>query len=175
MGTVIADRLARQRALEAAANASTSTAGAITSSGTSPIAPATSGGLPLDGRFEAGRRVLDDTLNATLGNVGYQRGLIAPQMNLQLTRLGTDQGLANRRLSESMADRGILNSGVTTQNRIELSTGFDRTRQDWAQSAAEQYSLLAQQEQEARLAYARGLQDLILQIAAAQAGSPYLT
>lgn len=166
MGT----RADRQRALEAAANASTSTAGAITSTTPTP----TPGGLPLDGRFEAGRRVLDDTLNSSLGQVNYQRGLIAPQMNLQLTRLNTDQGLANRRLSESMADRGVLNSGLTTQNRIELSTGFDRTRQDYGQSAAEQYSLLAQQEQEARLAYARGLQDLILQIAAAQASSPYL-
>lgn len=134
-----------------------------------------SGGFPLTGEFEAGRRALDDQLTGTLGSILAQRQLVGPQMNLYLTRLGNDQAIAARQLRESMADRGIYNSGITRQNQILQNTGFDRTRQDYGTNAAQQYSALAQQEQEARLSYSRGLQDLLLRIAAMQAGSPYLT
>lgn len=153
---------------------------------TTPTAPTTpppadptpapaSGGFPLTGDFEAGRRALDDQLMGALGSLTAQRQLIGPQLNLYLTRLGNDQTVAAKQLRESMAARGIYNSGVTRQNQILQNTDYDRTRQDYGTNAAQQYSALAQQEQEARLSYARGLQDLLLRIAAAQAGSPYLT
>lgn len=130
--------------------------------------------MPLDPYLEQGRRGLEDMLQASLAQINASRGMIDPQLQLQLARLRTNEGIDNRGLNEAMVGRGIYNSGVTTVNRNELTTQYDRQRQDMGAAAAAQYGQLSNAEAQARLQYQQGLQELLLQVAAMQAQNPSL-
>jgi hypothetical protein len=129
-------------------------------------------GLPLTGAGEQGNRILEDQLQAALAQITGQRGLVQPGVDLALARLGTDQGIAQANLDESLVGRGIYDSGIRTTDTQELSTQFGRGRQDLALGAAQQYADLDAQAAEAYGEFMRQLQELRLNLASDLAENP---
>lgn len=121
--------------------------------------------LPLSPEFEAAHRQLDDALSQALTGIGVQRDQI-PALLAQLSaRMDTDQQESLRQTDEAANARGIYNSGIRTQDRGKVNLGYDRQRQDVANTTAQQYAELAQAESGARSGYAKDLADLYQELA----------
>jgi hypothetical protein len=123
-------------------------------------------------QFEAGRRGLDDEYSSAMMGLINQRDLIQPQMQLGLSRLGTDQGYANTSLDESLTERGMFNSGTNPYLRTrDIDIPYGRQRQDMAIGASSAYGDIASQMSQAGLGYSQGLHELLLNRAADSAAT----
>lgn len=134
---------------------------------------ATGVGLPLDPLFEAQRRALEDALAAQLQPLGPARDRILAEQNLQQTRLGTNQGVDQRRLMDLMAARGIVNSGIQARDTGRLATDYLRQYQDLANTTAGQLGEVSTAEAGAQAEYQRGLMELLLALANRSSQDPY--
>jgi len=132
-------------------------------------------GVPLTGAYEAGQRTLEDALASQLASLGVAQDQIPAMVELYKQRYATNQAQDVRSANESLAGRGVFDSGLTGQTYGLIGTDYDRQRQDLATSAASEYSSLASQQAEAWQDYQQGLMDLLLQIAASQAESGSMT
>lgn len=129
-------------------------------------------GLPLSPQFEAARRLLEDDLARTLGEIGVQRDQIGLLLNVTKQRLSTEQTRDQRSLKESLAERGIFDSSHLGTEMGTLNLGYDRRRQDLAFDASRQVSDLARAEAGAHNVYSNGLMELLLALANQQAQDP---
>lgn len=131
-------------------------------------------GLPMSPEFEAAHRALDDALAQQLMAIGVQRDQIPAMLAQMNARMNTDQGFDLKATDEADNARGLYNSGIRQQDRGEVNLGYDRQRQDVAQSTGQQYSQLASQESQAQSDYQKQLSDLMIQLAKQQASNPNL-
>lgn len=122
--------------------------------------------LPMTPGFAASNTANTDAMMAAQS--AYTTGInqIQPMANLQRARLGTDRGYAQAQLDESLAGRGIYDSGIRpylTQEKIAVPYG--RAEQDIGLNAAQQYAALAQQLANAQLAAQQDQMSALLQSA----------
>jgi hypothetical protein len=119
--------------------------------------------LPMTPQFEAGRRGVQDQMNAALAQIGVSREQIPVIANLITQRLATDEGYDNRRLDESLANRGMFDSGTNPYVRgRDIYTPYGRERQDLAFNIAQQYADLSQAENQAYLEASQAMTELLL-------------
>ena len=131
-------------------------------------------GLPLSSAFEAGRRGLEDAYAGSLGSINAQRGQVQPMLDLNLARLGTNEGESLYQTSADLGGRGIYGPGVGEQVMGDVRSGYDRQRQDMALETARVLNELSQAESETGLGYNQGLTELYLQLAEQNASDPSL-
>lgn len=112
-------------------------------------------------------------LASQLSPIAPGREQLLAGQQLQQTRLGTNEGIDQRSLLESLNARGAYGGGIQNRDMGRLGTDYLRQRQDLATTTAGGLSGYAQQEADARATYQRGLQELLLQLAQRQAVSPY--
>ncbi len=123
--------------------------------------------LPMTAAYEATRRDLADQLAAAESQYGIGSEQIAPWLNLQTTRAGTDLGYDQARLNEQLANRGVYESGITPYLFTrDIGIPYGRQMQDLALSAANQYSDLGAGLGSSYLGYDQGMLNALLQRAA---------
>lgn len=144
--------------------------------GQMPKPPPQMGGfLPSTPSFVRGQSTINDMRSAADSQYGIQTGMIKPQLDLQLARLDTDQGLAGRRLDENMAERGVFTSGFRpTLYQEQIATPFGRQRQDLASAAANAYGDISGQYGNALLGAGQQEFNLFNDTAQETASQPYL-
>lgn len=94
--------------------------------------------LPLTGYGQASLNSIEDSLAANLAGYGAQYSQIAPQYNLQNARIATNEGQDRAHLAETLADRGIFNSGITNDQFQQLAGNYNRNYQDLISQAEQQ-------------------------------------
>lgn len=94
--------------------------------------------LPLTGYGQASLNSIEDSLASNLAGYGAQYSQIAPQYNLQNARIQTNEGQDRAHLAETLADRGIFNSGVTNTDFTNLAGQYNRNYQDLISSTEQQ-------------------------------------
>lgn len=129
--------------------------------------------LPLDATFEAQRRAYEDALAAQMGVLGPMREQVGANLGLQGARLDTNQNQDQRSMLESLAGRGAFGGGIQTRDTGNLATNYLRQHQDLANSAAGQYSDIAQRGADAQTQYQQSLAEALLALAQRQAQSQY--
>jgi len=129
-------------------------------------------GLPLTGYGEQARRQLDASLNSNLAQYQNAYLQIPAQYNLQQARTNTNQGLDTQHLKESFADRGIYQSGITTEDMRQLQGQYNRQYQDLTLAAQNQAQGVLQGVSGSFGDYYSQLADLMLQIAAQEYQNP---
>lgn len=129
-------------------------------------------GLPLTGYGEQARNQLENALSSDMAGYGAQYSQIAPQYNLQNQRIQTNQGIDTQHTAESLADRGIFNSGITNTQLQQLAGMYNRQHQDLISNAQQQATGVTQGVSGAVGNYYSGLADLYNQIAATEYQNP---
>jgi hypothetical protein len=95
-------------------------------------------------------------------------------LDLNLSRLGTNEGESLYQTSADLGSRNIAGPGVGEQVMGDVRSGYDRQRQDMAIDTASLFDQLAQAEAEAGLGYNQGLTELLMQLAEQNASDPSL-
>jgi hypothetical protein len=114
-------------------------------------------------QFEAAQRGANDQYSAQMMNLSNQQGMIDPALQLQLSRMGTDVGYANSGLQESLANRGMFESGAYPyMYQRDIGIPYGRGAQDLALGAAGQYADIAGQMGGAGLGYNQQMMDALL-------------
>lgn len=131
------------------------------------------GQLPLDPRFEAARRGLDANLQNQLAGVSAGQQRLSAEEQLALARMGTNQGIDQQKLLESMAGRGTTNSSIYGDQLGLLATDYGRQRQDLGISVADAMANLGLQAGDANSSYEQGIIEALLGSAQSSANDPY--
>jgi hypothetical protein len=114
-------------------------------------------------QFEAAQRGANDQYSAQMMNLSNQQGMIDPALQLQLSRMGTDVGYANSGLQESLANRGMYESGAYPyMYQRDIGIPYGRSAQDMMLGAAGQYADIAGQMGGAGLGYNQQMMDALL-------------
>lgn len=161
--------------------------------GRNPIKPFPTGGLPFQAgqmpnappnipnflpstpSFERGMSSINDARSQAESRYGITTGMIKPQMDLQYSRLDTDQALAGRRLNEDMAERGVFTSGFRPKlYQEQVATPFGRQRQDIAAQGAQDYANASLQYGDSQVGFGQDEFNLYNDTAQETASQPYL-
>lgn len=119
--------------------------------------------LPDTPGFENDYRQLTDGLNSNLADINAQRMTIPGQVAQFQARSGNDQAWANTKLDESLAERGMFESGTNPYLRMrDVQTPFGRANQDFQASTDDMLRQLATGESQAYLSYNQGMGDAML-------------
>lgn len=116
--------------------------------------------LPNTAGFEHAQTQANDFLSQAGAQYRIATGLIEPQLALQQGRLKTDQGVAQSRLDENLAERGVFQSGIRPElTQRNIVTPFGRQHQDLAAAASQAYADASSQYGQAQLQYNQMLMD----------------
>jgi len=129
-------------------------------------------GLPLTGYGEQARNQLDASLNSNLAQYQNAYAQIPATYNLQQARINTNQGLDTQHLKESLADRGIYQSGITGEDLRQLQGQYNRNYQDLLLNAQNQAQGVLGGVSSTFGDYYSQLADLMNQIAATEYQNP---
>ena len=137
-----------------------------------PGAPGSAGFFPLDPQAEAARRMANDQYEAALGMLGPAREQLAAQGKVADARLRTNEAIAGQNTLESLAARGVYNSGITGLELGDVATQAARTRADLGAQLAQGFGDLDLQQSQAAMDYQRSLQEILLDWYSRQAQDP---
>lgn len=138
-------------------------------SGMPAPAPTPPNFLPLTPGFMNAQGLANDQLAAAEGQYGIAQTMIPAQLNLQRSRINTDMGMAQSRLDEDLAERGVYGNGTgirTDLTNRHIATPFGREYQDVGLYAAAQLADAANQYGAAQLGYNQSMMDALQQRAA---------
>lgn len=124
--------------------------------------------MPFTPGYESQYRFANDQLNASLGDINFQRSQLGPMTDLFTNRMGTDQRYETHLLNQNLADRGLSMSSSPKSylQRRDIDLPFDRRRQDFSFDMANRMAELQNAEAQAYLGYNQSLMEALLQNAA---------